>query len=95
MSMKRTKKASNTRGSQSEGSLGFNPPSSDLPKLDELLAGRADGDFVDYAPTRTFARGDVVSHAKFGRGYVVSVESGRVEVLFAEGAKKLAHGATP
>ncbi len=92
MSMKRTKKTSNAKGSQGEGSLGFNPPTTDLPKLDEVLADKPDTAFVDYAPARTFARGELVSHAKFGRGCVVATEAGRVEILFAEGVKKLAHG---
>lgn len=89
--MKRTKKTSYNKGSQAEGSLGFNPPSAELPKLDEVLADKPDAVFVEYAPARTLARGDLVSHAKFGRGYVVAVEGGRAEILFAEGLKKLAH----
>ncbi len=93
MSMKRTKKATSSKSSQAEGSLGFNPPPG-LPKLDEVIADKADSDFVDYAPTRTFARGDLVNHVKFGKGYVVSVDPSRAEILFAEGIKKLAHGAT-
>ena len=31
-------------------------------------------------------------HAKFGKGIVVDVEPSRVEVLFQDGPKKLAHG---
>lgn len=91
MSMKRTKKASNAKGSQAEGSLGFNPPTSNLPKFDELVGDKPESAFVDYAPARTFARGDLVNHAKFGRGYVMATETSRAEILFAEGVKKLAH----
>ena len=92
MLFRSTKKSSNAKGSQGEGSLGFNPPTTALPKLDEVLADKPDTAFVDYVPARTFARGDLVSHAKFGRGCVVATEAGRVEILFTEGVKKLAHG---
>ncbi len=92
MSMKRTKKATSGKSGQSEGSLGFNPPTHDLPKLDEVLADKPDSAFADYAPSRALARGDLVAHAKFGRGYVVAVDGSRAEILFAEGVKKLAHG---
>jgi hypothetical protein len=94
MSMKRTKKATNAKGSQGEGSLGFNPPTANMPSLDELLAGKPDSAFVDYTPARPLARGDLIAHAKFGRGYVVSIDSNRAEILFAEGTKKLGHGVT-
>ncbi len=94
MSMKRTKKATNSKGSQGEGSLGFNPPPTGLPNLDEVLADKADSDFVAYAPSRTFNRGDLVNHARFGKGYVVGTDTSRAEILFAEGLKKLAHGTT-
>jgi hypothetical protein len=94
MSMKRTKKATNSKGSQAEGSLGFNPPPAGLPKLEEVIAEKADSDFTDYAPSRTFVRGELVNHAKFGKGYVIGVDTTRAEILFAEGLKKLAHSAT-
>lgn len=92
MSMKRTKKATGSKGSQAEGSLGFNPPTAELPKLEEMLADKPDSAFVDYAPSRTFTRGDAVNHTKFGRGCVIAVDTSRAEILFAEGLKKLAHG---
>lgn len=94
MSMKRTKKATNTKGSTGEGSLGFNPPPTGLPNLEEVLADKVDADFVDYAPTRTFKRGELVNHARFGKGYVLGIEASRAEILFTDGVKKLAHGAT-
>ncbi len=94
MSMKRTKKATNSKGSQGEGSLGFNPPPAGLPKLEDIIAEKADSDFVDYSPARTLTRGELVNHAKFGKGYVVGVETNRADILFAEGLKKLAHGTT-
>lgn len=95
MSMKRTKKATSSKGSQAEGSLGFNPPPAGLPKLDEVIAEKADSNFVDYSPSRTFARNELVNHSKFGKGIVISVDATRAEILFTEGLKKLVHGATP
>lgn len=91
MSMKRTKKATSGKSSQAEGSLGFNPPPSGLPNLEELLADKPDSAFTEYAPARSFARGELVTHAKFGKGYVLSADTSRAEILFAEGLKKLAH----
>jgi hypothetical protein len=94
MSMKRTKKATNSKGAQGEGSMGFNPPPAGLPKLEDVVADKADTDFTPYAPTRTFIRGELVSHTKFGKGYVIGVDTTRAEILFAEGLKKLAHAAS-
>ncbi len=93
MSMKRTKKSSGSaRGGANEGSLGFNPPSTDVPEWAKAVEGQADGVFTPYVPAKTFARDTFVDHAKFGRGKVLAVDGGRIEVLFSEGVKKLAHG---
>jgi hypothetical protein len=92
MSMKRAKKATNSKSSQGEASLGFNPPTTGIPNLEEALAGKSDEDFVAYAPSHTFKRGDLVAHTKFGRGVIVSTDGSRAEMLFADGLKKLAHG---
>lgn len=60
--------------------------------FDEMLAEHA----VEprrYAPTVTFAAGDVVDHATFGRGFVSEVKDpGKVEVTFRTGVKTLVHG---
>ena len=83
MSMKRTKKAT-SKVSQAEGSLGFNPPAAGVPKWEDAVANKADDSFAAYAPSRRFAKEDYVSHAKFGKGYVLGVD----------GNRKLAHGVT-
>ncbi len=93
MSMKRTKKAT-SKVSQTEGSLGFNPPTGGVPKWEEAIANKADDSFVAYTPSRRFAKEEYVSHAKFGKGYVVGVDGNRIEVLFEDGIRKLAHGVT-
>ncbi|HUH01639.1 MAG TPA: hypothetical protein VML75_06565 [Kofleriaceae bacterium] len=45
-----------------------------------------------YAPSETFARGDLLDHPTFGRGRVEAVSPERIEVEFAEGWRTLAHG---
>lgn len=92
MSMKRTKKSSGGKSSQSEGSLGFNPPPSELPSWADSVALRDDSVFTGYNIGRTFARGEHIAHTKFGKGVVISVGTGKVDVLFEEGVKTLAHG---
>ena len=94
MSMKRTKKSSGGKSSQVEGSLGFNPPPAELPKWAESVALKDDGAFTPYQVSRVFSRGDHVLHTKFGKGQVFSVGTGKVDVLFEEGMKTLAHGVT-
>ena len=56
MSMKRTKKASgSTRGGASDGSLGFNPPSTEVPTWDTAVGALESETFTTYAPI-TIAR---------------------------------------
>lgn len=93
MSMKRTKKAGgSTRGAGTEGSLGFNPPSRDLPKWDEAVGAQAEESFKSYSPSQSFTHNALMTHPKFGKGLVVAVDGGRIDVLFEEGVKKLVHG---
>jgi hypothetical protein len=94
MSMKRTKKASAGKGSQAEGGLGFNPPPAELPKWADSIALRPDDAFTPYNIGKLLVRGELVLHAKFGKGQVIGVDTGKVDVLFEEGTKKLAHGVT-
>ena len=56
----------------------------------EATAGKPDTDFTPYAMTARFAKGALIQHPKFGKGVVVGVEAGRVEVLFEEGTKTAA-----
>ncbi|MRG93640.1 hypothetical protein [Polyangium spumosum] len=57
----------------------------------EALAGRMEEKATPYLTTSTFAPGDLVEHTKFGRGLVRRVEAGKIEVLFKDGARLLAH----
>ncbi len=62
---------------------------------DATLLARATGEPRPYSPKTGFAVGDRVSHTKFGLGLVVAREEAKIEVVFAEGRKKLASTATP
>lgn len=54
--------------------------------------GQAVDAFTRYSMERTFRVGELVMHPKFGEGYVEQVvEGGKVNVMFREGAKVLAH----
>lgn len=56
--------------------------------------GQAVDAFTRYSMERTFRVGELVIHPKFGEGYVDQVlEGGKVNVMFREGPKVLAHRA--
>ena len=91
MSIKRTKQRSFGRGREAE-ETGFGSKTDEPEKTwADLVAGKADDAFVPYAMTTKFSRGALLLHPKFGKGAVVNVESGRIEVLFEDGGKKLGH----
>ena len=56
------------------------------------VGAQPDSAFAKYAPTARYTLEAMVIHPKFGKGVVVDVDEQRVEVLFQDGAKKLAHG---
>lgn len=92
MSMKRTKKATGSGRGSGEGSLGFSPPSLEVPAWEQAVNALGAEEFVAYVPAQTYKRDALIDHAKFGRGKVLAVDGGRIEVLFSDGVKKLAHG---
>jgi hypothetical protein len=56
--------------------------------------GQAVDAFTRYSMERTFRVGELVIHPKFGEGYVEQVlEGGKVNVMFRDGPKVLAHRA--
>ncbi|MDI3291478.1 hypothetical protein [Polyangium sp. 15x6] len=57
----------------------------------EALAGRMEEAAKPYRTTARFALGDLVEHTKFGRGLVRRADGGKIEVLFKDGARLLAH----
>ena len=91
MSMKRTKQRSSGsgRGSDSEHDPWAKPPVPD-PEWSEVESKPEDS-FVPFALSSRYAKGDLILHAKFGKGMVLGVEGSRIEVLFQDGKKKLGH----
>jgi len=60
--------------------------------FDQMLASQS-GPPRRYAPSESFAAGDVVDHPSFGRGFVsAQKDPGKVEVTFRTGVKVLVHG---
>lgn len=57
---------------------------------DATLLANATGEPRPYSPKTSFAVGDRVAHTKFGLGLVVARAEAKIEVVFAEGRKKLA-----
>lgn len=95
MSMKRSKEV-RRHGRDSDEADGFFSSKTAAKQWDweKDVSPQADDLFAKYAPKGRFAKDALVLHAKFGKGVVVDVEPTRVEVLFQDGTKKLAHGLT-
>lgn len=94
MSMKRAKEV--RRGPKDSGGDDdgfFSPkPAAKTWDWEKDVASQPDEAFAAYAATTRFAKEAFVTHPKFGKGVVVDADAQRVEVLFQDGAKKLAHG---
>jgi hypothetical protein len=58
---------------------------------DEYTAGKPEESFVPYSMKTKFERGALIAHPKFGKGVVINVEDQRIDVLFADGKRKLGH----
>ncbi|MBI4954815.1 MAG: hypothetical protein HY908_22530 [Myxococcales bacterium] len=60
---------------------------------ERAIAGRSPNEFRAYRMTESYGEGELVHHGKFGDGVVSEVvDGGKVEILFAEGPRRLAHG---
>jgi len=94
MSMKRAK--SSSRGKKDADSISPIFGKKDIePKWSykEHVACEAEEAFVPYSMSQTFAKKALITHPKWGKGIVISTEGGRIEVIFADETRKLAHGA--
>lgn len=93
MSMKRTKQrgAGGDRGKDTDVDF-WAKPSAPEKSWDEQMDGKPEDAFVQYVLSERYAKGQLVLHAKFGKGVVVDADNSRVEILFQEGKKKLGHG---
>jgi hypothetical protein len=95
MSMKRSKQrnsGSDRRGGEDDSPIWAKPPEPE-PTWAEIEA-KPDEAFVAFALTSKYAKGEFITHPKFGKGVVVGVEGARIEVLFQDGKKKLGHAAS-
>ena len=62
---------------------------------EHAIAGQPMGAFKPYRITLTLNPGELVRHPKFGDGVVARViDRGKVEILFQDGPKTMAHGQT-
>jgi hypothetical protein len=58
-----------------------------------LVGDKESADFSPYSMSSTYTAGQLVSHPKFGRGYVREALDGtKVAIIFREGARTLIHG---
>ncbi|HMJ11987.1 MAG TPA: hypothetical protein VK524_11265 [Polyangiaceae bacterium] len=55
------------------------------------ISGKALTAFIRYSMERRFSAGDLILHSKFGEGYVTEVDGGKMNVMFQDGARTLAH----
>lgn len=91
MSMKRSKQRSSgsSRGADDDNDV-WAKPAEPEPTWAEVESKPAES-FVAFALSSRYAKGDLISHPKFGKGLVLTAEPTRIEVLFQDGKKKLGH----
>lgn len=92
MSMKRSKEVRRRGRDGDENDFFSNKPAAKQWDWEKDVSSQPDEVFNAYSPKARFAKDAFVVHPKFGKGVVIDVEPSRVEVLFQEGPKKLAHG---
>jgi hypothetical protein len=62
---------------------------------EHAIAGQPSGAFKPYRISLTLGAGELIHHPKFGDGVVARViDRGKVEVLFKDGPRTMAHGQT-
>lgn len=60
---------------------------------EKRIAGQAMDAFTRYSIDKTYALGELVTHKKFGEGFVAEVlDGGKVSIMFRDGPRMLAHG---
>ncbi len=63
----------------------------DSPTWESHVAGKDPANFTPFTIDKRFEVGALVSHKRFGQGCVVEVKDGKIDVLFREGRRLLAH----
>ena len=95
MSMKRTKQRGAGGGRDKDLDASFwAKPTEPEKTWEEQVEGKPEDGFFPYMLTDRYSKGQLVLHAKFGKGIVLDADANRVEILFQEGKKKLGHGQT-
>jgi hypothetical protein len=63
---------------------------------EKAIAGQPSTAFKPYRISVTFGAGELVHHPKFGDGVVARViDRGKIEILFQDGPRTMAHGQAP
>ena len=77
-----------------DAQVSFNKQGGQQPEKpwEEYVADQSDDAFAPYSMKTRFEGGALLSHPKFGKGVVLHVEEQRMDVLFADGKRKLGHG---
>ena len=93
MSIKRSKQRTfgSSRDSGEDDDY-FAKPKEPEKTWEQHMEGKGDGDFAPYSMSNRYAKGQLVTHPKFGKGVVVTVDATNVQILFQDGTKKLGHG---
>lgn len=91
MSMKRTKQRGSGKDDKDGGVDFWAKPVAPEKVWAEEVEGKDDSAFSTYTLGAKYAKGQLVTHAKFGKGIVVDADASRVEILFADGKKKFGH----
>ncbi|MCU0662610.1 MAG: hypothetical protein MUC50_09830 [Myxococcota bacterium] len=89
--MKRTKQKTGGRTSSTSSFGGFGAAKGKEPTWADAVTDKPDDAFVPHSMTKHFESGTLISHIVFGKGLVLSVDGAKIEVLFQDGKKKLAH----
>ena len=93
MSIKRSKQRSYGSGrDKGDDDDYFSKPKEPEKSWDQHMEGKAEADFAPYALSARYAKGQLVTHPKFGKGVVIAVDTTNVQILFQDGTKKLGHG---
>ncbi len=93
MSMKRAKEVRRGPKDTGKDDDGFFPKDpARVWEWEKDANGQPDDAFAKYSPTARYAKGALMMHPKFGKGVVTESEQAKVDVLFQDGVKKLAHG---
>jgi hypothetical protein len=91
---KRASRAGSTgRSSSARETAAMKAERSLLVQWESSIAGKPSVAFHPYRTTASFDAGQLIRHPKFGDGVVARViDRGKVEVLFKDGSKTMAHG---